>query len=101
MPLNYVSLYCQVIVYISNNVTIRRILDLSFNKLEDPEIVSIFEQMPNLAVLNLMSNPVIRKIQNYRKAMISKCKSLTYLDDRPVFEKERLAVEAWCVFLRR
>jgi hypothetical protein len=61
--------------------------------------VSIFEQMPKLAVLNLMSNPVIRKIQNYRKTMISKCKSLTYLDDRPVFEKERLAVEAWYVVL--
>lgn len=51
--------------------------------------------MPNLAVLNLMSNPVIPKIKNYRRTMIQGIKSLTYLDDRPVFEKERLAVEAW------
>jgi len=44
-----------------------------------------------------MSNPVISKIQNYRRVMISRCKKLTYLDDRPVFDKERLAVEAWAI----
>ncbi|KAJ3411792.1 Dynein assembly factor 1, axonemal [Chytridiales sp. JEL 0842] len=71
------------------------ILDLSFNKIDDPEIVAILEQMPELAVLNLMSNPVISKIPNYRKTLISKLKKLTYLDDRPVFDKERLATEAW------
>ncbi|KAJ3039945.1 hypothetical protein HDV00_011611 [Rhizophlyctis rosea] len=71
------------------------ILDLSHNKLEDPDIVEVFAQMPNLAVLNLMSNPVISKIQNYRRTMVSRCKSLTYLDDRPVFDNERRATEAW------
>ena len=29
--------------------------------------------------------------------MVSTCKSLTYLDTRPVTEKERLGVEAWSV----
>ena len=76
---------------------IKSILDLSFNKIDDPEIIQVLEAMPNLAVLNLMSNPVISKIQNYRKNMIFKCKRLTFLDDRPVFEKERLTVEAWAV----
>ncbi|KAJ3282963.1 hypothetical protein HK104_010621 [Borealophlyctis nickersoniae] len=71
------------------------ILDLSHNKLEDPDIVDIFEQMPNLAVLNLMSNPVTSKIPNYRRTLIARCKNLTYLDDRPVFDNERLATEAW------
>jgi len=42
-----------------------------------------------------MNNPVIKKISNYRKIMISRCKSLTYLDDRPVTKNERLATEAW------
>lgn len=42
-----------------------------------------------------MGNPVISKIENYRRTLISRLKNLTYLDDRPVFEKERLAVEAW------
>ncbi|KAJ3023518.1 Dynein assembly factor 1, axonemal [Thoreauomyces humboldtii] len=71
------------------------ILDLSGNKLEDPEIMDVLFDMPNLAVLNLMSNPVISKIKNYRRVLISRIKTLTYLDDRPVFDKERLAVEAW------
>jgi dynein assembly factor 1 len=53
--------------------------------------------MPNLAVLDLRSNPVIPKIKNYRRTMIQGIKSLTYLDDRPVFDKERLAVEAWFI----
>ncbi|KAJ3052876.1 Dynein assembly factor 1, axonemal [Rhizophlyctis rosea] len=71
------------------------ILDLSHNKLDDPNIVEVFAQMRNLRVLNLMSNPVISKIQNYRRTLISKCKGLTYLDDRPVFDNERRATEAW------
>ncbi|KAJ3310310.1 Dynein assembly factor 1, axonemal [Boothiomyces sp. JEL0838] len=73
------------------------VLDLSNNKIEDPEIVSILEKMPNLAVLNLMGNPVIRKIVNYRRVLVSKIKTLTYLDDRPIFEKERLTTDAWAV----
>ncbi|KAJ3128143.1 hypothetical protein HK098_005043 [Nowakowskiella sp. JEL0407] len=71
------------------------ILDLSHNKLEDPEILDTLRNLPNLAVLNLMSNTVISKIENYRKTFISNIKSLTYLDDRPVFDNERLATEAW------
>merc|ERR1711907_419078 len=31
----------------------------------------------------------------YRKTVISKCKALKYLDDRPVFEDERRRVNAW------
>jgi len=44
-----------------------------------------------------MNNPVIKKISNYRRIMISRCKSLTYLDDRPVTINERLATEAWVI----
>ncbi|KAJ3389890.1 Dynein assembly factor 1, axonemal [Lobulomyces angularis] len=71
------------------------VVDLSFNKLDDPRIIEIFEKMPNLAVLNLQSNPVIKLISNYRRKMIYEVKSLTYLDDRPVFDNERLAVNAF------
>jgi hypothetical protein len=38
---------------------------------------------------------VIRNISHYRKNFICDIKSLTYLDDRPVFPKERACAEAW------
>ena len=73
------------------------VLDLQNNSLEDVGILDVLETMPCLAVLQLHGNPVVSKIKNYRRVVISRCKSLTYLDDRPVFEEERLTVEAWAV----
>eukprot|EP01083_Nonionella_stella_P078832 215966_1 len=70
-------------------------LDVSSNKLCDPAILDVLAQMPALKVLYLKGNPVVQKIPFYRKTVISTLKILTYLDDRPVFEEERLACEAW------
>eukprot|EP00039_Didymoeca_costata_P028835 m.22256 g.22256 ORF g.22256 m.22256 type:complete len:423 (-) comp7381_c0_seq1:4322-5590(-) len=72
-----------------------RIVDLSNNTIADPDVLTVFEQMPELRVLNVMGNEFIRKIPHYRKTMIVRCKNLSYLDDRPIFPKERVCAEAF------
>ena len=71
------------------------ILDLQHNKLDDPNVIDIFSQMPNLGVLTLQGNPVINNIKFYRKVLICSIVSLKFLDDRPVFDKDRAAALAW------
>jgi dynein assembly factor 1, axonemal len=70
-------------------------IDLQQNKIEDPNIVDILAQIPDLRVIYLMGNPCVKLIRNYRKTIVSRCKALKYLDDRPVFEEERRRTDAW------
>ncbi len=52
--------------------------------------------MPALRCLYLAGNPVVREMRNYRKRLVAALPDLTYLDDRPVFELEHRASQAWC-----
>jgi dynein assembly factor 1 len=73
-------------------------LDLQSNRLdeEDPEaLLSVLAGLPNLRVLYLQGNPVVNRIRHYRKTLVSRCPSLMYLDDRPVFPDERSRCSAW------
>ena len=70
-------------------------LDISNNKLDDVDIIAVLEALPELKVLYLKGNPVVRKIPSYRKELISRLHHLKHLDDRPVFENERLLARAW------
>merc|ERR1711871_23545 len=72
-----------------------RTLELSKNQIDDPAIVDVLAALPELRLLKLDGNPVVRKIPQYRKTLITRFRNLTYLDDRPVFEDERLTAEAW------
>ncbi|KAL0232270.1 hypothetical protein PCE1_002612 [Barthelona sp. PCE] len=71
------------------------VLDLSSNQIDDPEILNILKQLPNLKVLYLKGNGCTGKIKNYRKTIVSSIPTLTYLDERPVFEDERRTTDAW------
>lgn len=72
------------------------VLDLSNNSIDEPEVMSIvLHQMENLKVLTYMGNPIVRKTKDYRRKMILSCEKLTYLDTRPVTDKDRICTEAW------
>ena len=71
-------------------------VDLQDNYLSDPAIFEeVLYKMPNLAVLYLQNNPVVKTVDYYRKTLIAKIPSLKYLDDRPVFEEDRRRAEAF------
>ncbi|XP_018313391.1 dynein assembly factor 1, axonemal homolog isoform X1 [Mycetomoellerius zeteki] len=71
------------------------ILDISHNRIDTCDVVDILGDMKSLRVVTLSGNPVLKQIKMYRKTMILKCKNLQYLDDRPVFPRDRACAEAW------
>jgi hypothetical protein len=74
-----------------------RVVDMSHNKLEEPEAMEVFHAMEGIRVIMLVGNPMLRKITQYRKTTINTIKTLSYLDDRPIFPKERVTAEAFCL----
>ena len=73
------------------------LLDLQNNELNDNAegLLSLFEKIEKLKVLYLKGNDVVRLINNYRRTIIVKLKHLSYLDDRPVREEDRIGAQAY------
>jgi len=69
-------------------------IDLTKNDLAGDGVIECLTSIPKLSSLNMAGNPVVSKVPYFRKKMIVASKTLRYLD-RPVFEAERAATEAW------
>lgn len=62
----------------------------------ESSLLSFFkDHLPNVSVIYLQGNGIVRSVKNYRRSMILGLPALTYLDQRPVFAEERRVVEAW------
>ncbi len=72
-------------------------MDIQNNYIESnhTELIQILNSLQNLRVLYLKGNPITRNITFYRKTLIKEIENLTYLDDRPVNEGDRLASQAF------
>ena len=72
-------------------------LDLKSNNIadRDEKILEFFGQFADLKSLYLKGNPCVRFISMYRKRITAEMPSLTYLDDRPIYEIERITIDAF------
>ena len=75
-------------------------LDIQSNNIDgnsnDVEILlKLLESCRELRVLYLKGNKIVKAIPHYRQTLISRCKSLKYVDDWPVFDKECKQCNAW------
>jgi Ran GTPase-activating protein (RanGAP) involved in mRNA processing and transport len=64
-------------------------VDLGKNRLEEEGAVAVLQALSGLSLLRLQGNPVVSRVKHYRKAMVAAMPGLKYLDDSPVFDKER------------
>lgn len=53
--------------------------------------------MKELICLYLKGNPSVRKVRQYRKMLAVGMSKLAYLDDRPIFEIERVGCDAFAI----
>ena len=70
-------------------------LNLSSNNIKDSDALDVFVPMQELTQLYLQGNEVVRTTKHYRKTVVIMLPNLTYLDTRPIFEKERKSIHAW------
>ena len=73
------------------------LLDIQNNNFSDnsKELLTFLNKMENLKVLYLKGNEVCRSILNYRRAIIIQLTHLSYLDDRPIKQEDRVGAIAY------
>jgi hypothetical protein len=57
--------------------------------------VELVKGLSELCSLYIKDNPMMERTRNCRKGLIAALPKLAYMDDRPVFELERVGAEAW------
>lgn len=67
------------------------------DRVPDYGILDILSQIEGLRTLYLKHNPIVTRMERYRKMTVARLKNLLYMDDRPVDEEERAATDAWLV----
>lgn len=72
-------------------------VDISANYIEDGEGLMTFwaKNLPEVDVLYLHRQPCSRTLKDYRRRIISSLKNLKWLDERRIFDWERVGCEAW------
>ncbi|CAK9090666.1 Dynein axonemal assembly factor 1 (Leucine-rich repeat-containing protein 50) [Durusdinium trenchii] len=73
-------------------------LDIRGNQIDNNEENKVLEALasvPKLSAIYLLGNPCVKTIKHYRKTMIARFPLLTYLDEAPVEEKDRVFAQAF------
>ncbi|GLC45999.1 hypothetical protein PLESTF_000747100 [Pleodorina starrii] len=71
-------------------------LDMASNRLEATEAIDFVMTLP-LLYLRLQGNPAVSNYTHYRKTLLARMPALNYLDDSPVFPKDRRLAAAFVV----
>ena len=73
------------------------LLDIQNNNFTDnsEELLEFLNKIENLKVLYLKGNEVCRSIPNYRRTIIIKLRHLTYLDEKPIKQEDRVGAIAY------
>lgn len=62
---------------------------------EGLKVINLLSTLPNLRALYLKGNGFVNEMDWYRKNTVSTIRTLTFLDERPIFENERRLNDAW------
>ena len=73
------------------------LLDIQNNSFSNNsnELLTFLDKIENLRVLYLKGNEICRSIPNYRRTLIIKLTHITYLDDKPVKQEDRVGAIAY------